>query len=335
MIGNSKRSGNKIVTAAGFGKSDPWFPLHRLFHTPLHAKAPGFLYNLRSFGVAKSQTHPCFLLLQTLNGTDITALPQLSFCFTFPLMNDATHARAATDAAQRQTDDSAPAPQHPLVEQPFVHKVKGLHALVIRILAFCLRMWARTLRFVPMRDTSNALTTTTPGIYLLWHNRLFLTTEINRRYRRPHAKGPMHGLVSASKDGAYLSYFFERVNISPLRGSSSRRGAQALREILEVLDKGGDIGITPDGPRGPCYDFKLGTVLLMRKTPGHIVMLGARFTHALRLKSWDGFYIPLPFSKVYLDYELIENAADFTKDHTDSQTAAILAEKMRKLNPDS
>lgn len=225
-------------------------------------------------------------------------------------------------------------PNRPDANAQEVNHIRGPYALLIRFLAFMLCQWTRTLRFVPLRDPRPALDRSTPGVYLLWHNRLFLVAEINRRFRRSKDSSPMHGLVSASKDGAYLSYFFERVGIVPLRGSSSRRGAQALREILDVLNSGGSIGITPDGPRGPCYDFKVGSTLLMRKTRSHVVMIGARFGCALRLKSWDGFYIPLPFSKVYLDYELIDNPAEFTADQTTEQTTRLLTATLRRLNPD-
>lgn len=215
-----------------------------------------------------------------------------------------------------------------------VNRISGPYALVIRTLAFGLRMWVRTLRFVPLRDPAPVLAMNRPGIYLLWHNRLFIISEINRRFRKKGTQEAMHGLVSASKDGAYLSYFFERMGIIPLRGSSSRRGAQALREILEVIDEGGSIGITPDGPRGPCYDFKPGPTLLMRKTSSHVTLIGARFNCALRLKSWDGFYIPLPFSKVYLDYELIENPTRYTGEQTPAQTAESLKAALCRINPD-
>lgn len=244
------------------------------------------------------------------------------------------------DTPSQQTrpacDTSQPAdnPQPlPAIAPQQVNHIRGSYALVIRALAFLLRLWNRTLRFVPLRDPAPALNVTTPGIYLLWHNRLFIISEINRRFRKKDAPA-MHGLVSASKDGAYLSYFFERIGIVPLRGSSSRRGAQALREILEVLDAGGSIGITPDGPRGPCYDFKPGPTLLMRKADSHVVLLGARFSCALRLKSWDGFYIPLPFSKVYLDYELIENPVKYTAEQTPEETAQALTASLRRINPD-
>lgn len=229
------------------------------------------------------------------------------------------------------TSQQAP---HPADPPPTVNHIRGPYALVIRVLAFILRLWNRTLRFVPLSDPGPALANTSPGIYLLWHNRLFIISEIGRRFRRQSETGKIHGLVSASKDGAYLSYFFERIGIVPLRGSSSRRGAQALREILDVLDAGGSVGITPDGPRGPCYDFKAGPTLLMRKTRSHVVLIGARFGCALRLKSWDGFYIPLPFSKVYLDYELIEDPATYTAEQTATQTAQSLTQSLRRINPD-
>lgn len=83
-----------------------------------------------------------------------------------------------------------------------------------------------------------------------------------------------------------------------VRGSSSRRGALALRELRRLVAEGRDIAITPDGPRGPRYVLGPGVVHLAQTTGAPIMPVHARFSRAFRLKSWDGFNVPLPFSKV-------------------------------------
>ena len=83
-----------------------------------------------------------------------------------------------------------------------------------------------------------------------------------------------------------------------VRGSSSRRGSQALRELVSLIRQGEDIAITPDGPRGPRYKLGPGVILLAQATGATIVPARASFSRCFRMKTWDGFIIPLPFSTI-------------------------------------
>lgn len=132
-------------------------------------------------------------------------------------------------------------------------------------------------------------------LFVLWHNRLFVAAELSRRLRpaRPH-----HALVSASKDGAWLSAFFESVGLRVVRGSSSRGGREAVLELVDVLRGGNDAGITPDGPRGPIYVCKPGVVTVARRSRARVVFLGIHHADAWSLRSWDRFELPRPFSRV-------------------------------------
>ncbi len=128
---------------------------------------------------------------------------------------------------------------------------------------------------------------------MFWHNRLFAVGYLYLKFCRTRT---IFGLISASRDGAWLAAFFRLIGLNAIRGSSSWRGAQALRELINVVDQGGDIAITPDGPRGPCYDFKKGALMVVRKARCPVLLFSCTFSNAWRLKSWDGFYLPKPFS---------------------------------------
>jgi len=128
----------------------------------------------------------------------------------------------------------------------------------------------------------------------MWHNRLFLMAELFRRFRKER---PLYALISASRDGAWLTDFFAIVGIQAVRGSSSRRGREALTALIEEIRAGHDLGITPDGPRGPCYEFKAGAVTVARRTRAPIALVGVAFESAWELRSWDRFIIPKPFSR--------------------------------------
>ena len=179
-----------------------------------------------------------------------------------------------------------------------VHIIKNWRLALLWPLSLIVRIWAASLRFEMNQATRELLKDTEkPKIFLFWHNRLFLAAEIHRRFRSKQRS--VFGLVSASKDGAWLAAFFALVGIGTVRGSTSKRSAQAMRDLLEKLKTGGDIAITPDGPRGPCYDFKPGGLLLARKANVPLLLASTKFYSAWRFKkSWDGFYLPKPFSKV-------------------------------------
>lgn len=173
-------------------------------------------------------------------------------------------------------------------------------------LAFLVRLWLRTLRIRFAPGHLDAWHAAPPGrLVIFWHNRLLIAAELHRRYNK---RTPINGLVSASRDGAWLSAFFQMLGVRAIRGSSSWRGALATLEILHRLRAGEDVGITPDGPRGPCYDWKSGFVQIADTARCPIVLVGTRYHCARRLATWDGFYIPAPFSRVDLSVEVI--AAD-------------------------
>ena len=185
-----------------------------------------------------------------------------------------------------------------------------------------------TLRFeASAEDLRNWMKKDEPVAIVLWHNRLFLSSEIVRRYRQGR---PVYALVSASQDGAWLTAFFATAGLRTVRGSSSRMGREAANALVDVLRAGHDVGITPDGPRGPCYELKPGAVIVTRRTRTPIARIGGEFESAWRLRSWDRFYIPKPFSRVRMRCELI------TADELSDRDAALqrLHERLVAINPD-
>ena len=137
-----------------------------------------------------------------------------------------------------------------------------------------------------------------PCLLCFWHNRILgITLAFYRRYPKT-LRGGVTVLTSPSKDGEILSQFVGAFGMGSVRGSSSRRGSQALRELVRLIRDGGDIAITPDGPRGPRYSLGPGVILLAQTTGTPIVPMHASFSRCFRMKTWDGFIIPLPFSTI-------------------------------------
>jgi lysophospholipid acyltransferase (LPLAT)-like uncharacterized protein len=209
-------------------------------------------------------------------------------------------------------------------ETASINEVRGAKRALLWPLAMLLRIWGRTLRFEADSATHALLAyADEPAALVIWHNRLFVSAEYFRRYR---TKREVYALVSASKDGAWLAAFYRMMGLHPVRGSSSNFGREAGKALIEVMRAGHDIGITPDGPRGPMYVVEPGVLVVTRRNHAPMVLVGVEFTRAWRLKSWDRFYIPWPFSRVILRCSVLPaKKADGEKLTADDVRSALMA----------
>jgi len=159
-----------------------------------------------------------------------------------------------------------------------------------------LRVWERTLRY-EVDDRAGILGKPMTGNYIgaLWHNRLLIFPLVLRRFF-PNRDGA--ALISASRDGDLLADAIRHFGYDVVRGSSSRLGATAILHLTEMLASGRDVVITPDGPRGPAYELGPGIVFLAQKSEAAVVPFNMEYSSYWRLKSWDRFIVPRPFSKV-------------------------------------
>ena len=161
---------------------------------------------------------------------------------------------------------------------------------------YLVQVWARTLRYeVDDRASVVGRPVTENYIGALWHNRLLIFPFVLRRFfsnRRGAA------LIRASRDGDLLADAIQRFGYDVVRGSSSRLGASAVRQLNEVLATGRDVVITPDGPRGPAYELGPGIIFLAQKTGAAVLPMNLEFSHCWRLGSWDRFIVPRPFARV-------------------------------------
>ena len=155
-----------------------------------------------------------------------------------------------------------------------------------------------------------------PCLICFWHNRILgITLAAHRRYPWRLRRG-ITVLTSPSKDGEILAQLVGAFGMGAVRGSSSRRGSSALRELVRLVRDGGDIAITPDGPRGPRYRLGPGIILLAQTTGATIVPAHASFSRCFRMKTWDGFIIPLPFSTISVT---IDNRITIPKDLSEEE----------------
>ena len=209
-----------------------------------------------------------------------------------------------------------------------VHALSGWRYLVLWPLGMVLRAWTLSLKIEFSALTRHQLgNIETPVIFVLWHNRLFTVAEM---FRLHHRDRMVYGLVSPSKDGAWLEAFFSLVGIRSVRGSSHKRGREAALGLVEAIKSGHDIGITPDGPKGPMYQFKPGGLVIAKRTGTPLVLMGSAYESAWQLSSWDRFYLPRPFSRVRVAYDVVTHEQIASEQFS----AEELQQKLKRLNPD-
>ena len=158
------------------------------------------------------------------------------------------------------------------------------------------RLWARTLR-LQVEDPHNVMefVRNHPVIFAIWHNRLLMLPRV---FDPSFPTRQSFGLISASRDGDLIASFIERSGYGTIRGSSSRKGMLALRQLVDTLAAGSNVLLTPDGPRGPVYEASQGVVFLAQKSGASIVPIHMEYSSCWRLKSWDRFVVPRPFAKL-------------------------------------
>lgn len=131
-------------------------------------------------------------------------------------------------------------------------------------------------------------------VLTLWHGQMLPILWVHRQ--------PTGVLISEHRDGEIIARIVSRFGFFGVRGSTSRGGARALLECVQVLRQGADVAITPDGPRGPRHSFAAGALVVAFRAGATVVPIVAYVDRAWRLRSWDAFEIPKPFARVIVRY---------------------------------
>jgi lysophospholipid acyltransferase (LPLAT)-like uncharacterized protein len=163
-----------------------------------------------------------------------------------------------------------------------------------------------------------------PAIGAFWHGRL-LMMPTGYRWKRVSI------LISLHRDGELISRTAKYFGFRSIRGSTTRGGFSAMREMLKASQEGYDIAITPDGPRGPRYRVQNGIIELARRTGMPIIPLTFSASRKKVFQSWDRFLLPYPFSRgVFISGEPL-----FVPRHLDEdaleQKRLLLERRLREI----
>ena len=128
------------------------------------------------------------------------------------------------------------------------------------------------------------------SIWSFWHGRILLVAL-------SHLEGGAAIPISRHRDGEYVARMARRIGVRPIRGSTRRGGARALKEMVRAAEEN-DVAFTPDGPRGPRYVVQPGIIHLARLAQRPIVPGGVEAAPAWIAPSWDQFTVPHPLGRV-------------------------------------
>jgi lysophospholipid acyltransferase (LPLAT)-like uncharacterized protein len=160
-----------------------------------------------------------------------------------------------------------------------------------------IRMIAQTWRYRVVNEQSYAAERAAGRavVLVLWHGEMLPLLYFHRDRQ-------IAVLVSEHGDGEIIARILRSFGFRLIRGSTSRGAARALIAVDRELRDGTDVGITPDGPRGPRHSVAPGALLAAHRAGVKLMPLAVRASSVWRLGSWDGFIIPKPFAKITLAY---------------------------------
>jgi lysophospholipid acyltransferase (LPLAT)-like uncharacterized protein len=214
--------------------------------------------------------------------------------------------------------------------------VKVRNPRLIRVLAFLgawlVRLWIGTVRHRYHHRgpdvRPNHLTSDAHFIFAFWHEYLLLPAY---HYGTPD----ILVLISQHADGQLIAEICRYLHFGLIRGSTTRGGVEAVRQMLANGARK-HLAITPDGPRGPRREVQPGLVYVASRTGLPIIPIGFAFRRAWRMRSWDHFAVPRPFTLgTAITLEPIFVPADADKDQLERyrrqveaamQEATLLAE---------
>jgi 3-deoxy-D-manno-octulosonic-acid transferase len=130
-----------------------------------------------------------------------------------------------------------------------------------------------------------------PVLFSFWHG---LQLPLIYTYRNEGVTV----LVSRHRDGEYVARILEAMGFHTVRGSTTRGGAEAMRELAGLLMHGADCAISPDGPKGPAGRARPGFAHISRLSRRAVVPMAVSAWPRIRLRSWDRFMLALPFARM-------------------------------------
>ena len=159
-------------------------------------------------------------------------------------------------------------------------------------------------------------------VVCFWHNRLLMAVFC---WKWPHE---LKMLISGHSDGKIISNAISNFGIQTISGSARKNNVSSLKEILKEINDNSIIGITPDGPKGPNEEVKIGLISLLKKTNVPVLPLSYSAKFKFTLNTWDKFIFVTPFNKFVAVWG---NPFQFDKNKTLTENKLILEKEIKRV----
>lgn len=169
-----------------------------------------------------------------------------------------------------------------------------------------------------------------PCIPCYWHQQQIFCVRYLLNVANEDSRLKLGYLISPSSDGDIATNMFGNQGVHIIRGSATRGGAQALREIYMRIKKDRLSPIvTPDGPTGPIYECKPGVAMLAQLSKAPMLPLAYAASSCWHLKSWDRFMIPRPFAHIVIG---VGEPLEVKKEDANDDFKTVCSEMNYRLN---
>jgi lysophospholipid acyltransferase (LPLAT)-like uncharacterized protein len=174
------------------------------------------------------------------------------------------------------------------------------YAIGLPLLRGILWLLNRTYRIekVVGSDIADRMITDVACMPCYWHGQQLVLSDLMQDWIRRGFKAGF--IISASVDGEVPARLARSWGAEVIRGSAKRTGTLVLRDARAMLKRGVSVVTTPDGPRGPAFEFKSGVVLMARIAGAKLVPIGYAASRAWVMNTWDRFMVPAPFAKIVI-----------------------------------
>jgi lysophospholipid acyltransferase (LPLAT)-like uncharacterized protein len=171
-----------------------------------------------------------------------------------------------------------------------------IYYIVIPLVALLVKIILVSCRLTRTKgaDLENRALEETGGkaVYATWHQRIFF-------HARGLANKDLTIMVSQSRDGEYAARLARFFKVKTVRGSSTRGGSNALKELTDRIEKEGtNGGMVVDGPVGPARVAKIGAAVMARNARVPLIPRVWSADRCWILNSWDRLIIPKPFARI-------------------------------------
>ncbi len=177
----------------------------------------------------------------------------------------------------------------------FLKQSRFIHWLIVRAIYIYLKFVYLTSKWEFVWTdaiTKNQLNALDGVLIAFWHNRIAFGMHILKKYDNVFA------LVSSHTDGKIITDVIRAMNYGVIEGSTNRNPTRAVRSIINSLELGNKIVITPDGPRGPAHKINSSITKIAYKYNKPLIPISCMATKYFTLNSWDKMMIPKPFGKI-------------------------------------